>query len=93
MDRIPGGGIFTRRRGDTEGEGLTAKYTKHTKRKCAGKDFTTEDTENTEKNREEGLEEIARCYLLQPVGGFSLWVGRDDGARLKMSKDSSTLRG
>ena len=32
--------------------------------------FTTEGTENTEKNREEGLEEIARRYLLQPVGGF-----------------------
>ena len=32
--------------------------------------FTTESTEFTEKNREEGLEEIARRYLLQPVGGF-----------------------
>ena len=32
--------------------------------------FTTEGTENTEKNREEGLEEIARRYYLQPVGGF-----------------------
>ena len=78
MDRIPGRGMFTRRRGGTEGrEGLTTKYTKHAKKKCAGKDFTTESTElatpkawSTEKNREEGLEEIARRYLLQPVGGF-----------------------
>ena len=50
--------------------GVTTKYTKHTKRKSAGKVFTTECTESTEKNREEGLEEIARRYLLQPVGGF-----------------------
>ena len=41
--------------------------------------FTTEDTElakpkawGTERKTEEaGLEEIARRYLLQPVGGFS----------------------
>ena len=33
-------------------------------------DLTTEYTEGTEKNSGEGLEEIARRYLLQPVGGF-----------------------
>ena len=48
---------------------------------------------STEKNCEEGTEEIARRYLLQPVGGFPLWVGRDDEGCPKMSKDRSTLRG
>ena len=64
------------RRG-TERKRLTTKYPKHTKKKNAGKDFTTESTElakpkawGAEKNREEGLEEIARRYLLQPVEGF-----------------------
>ena len=39
------------------GRRFTTKFTKHTKRGREG-------------NREEGLEEIARRYLLQPVGGF-----------------------
>jgi hypothetical protein len=56
-------------------------------------DFHTEGTEYTEKIRQEGLEEIARLYLLQPVGGGGLWVGRDDGACTEMSKDSSPLKG
>ncbi|MGD9782097.1 MAG: hypothetical protein AB7V14_08085 [Kiritimatiellia bacterium] len=46
-----------------------------------GEIFTTESTEYTEKNREEGLEEIARRDLLQPVGGFPP-VGREGWRRV-----------
>ena len=53
---------------------------------AAGGFFTTEGTENTEENREEGLEEIAWRYNLQPVGGFPPEVRERWPGWLRVSK-------
>ena len=50
---------------------FTTEGTENTEGELSGRVLTTKYTKHTKGNREEGLEEIARRYLLQPVGGFT----------------------